>query len=96
MARCDDHRFRAAARTEGRVGAAIPDEASSGLGPPVDLDLRYILSPHLCTACGPGYFQANVSERRGGAAAEQDRLARTSGVDVGEREVFTDEAKRFA
>jgi hypothetical protein len=55
----------AAARTEGRVGAAIPDEASSGLGPPVDLDLRYILSPHLRTACGLDYFQefTSVSEK---------------------------------
>jgi outer membrane protein OmpA-like peptidoglycan-associated protein len=59
----DAQRFPGVGGVEGRVGAALPDDASTGLGASVDVDLGYILVPYLRTVFGFDYFQANISER---------------------------------
>jgi outer membrane protein OmpA-like peptidoglycan-associated protein len=59
----DAQRFPGAGGVEGRVGAAFPDEATTGLGASVDVDLGYIMVPYLRTVLGFDYFQANISQR---------------------------------
>jgi outer membrane protein OmpA-like peptidoglycan-associated protein len=61
-------RFPGLGGVEGRVGAVMPDDASSGVTAAVDLDLGYVIMPYVRTVVGFDYFRANVSERTFGIA----------------------------
>jgi outer membrane protein OmpA-like peptidoglycan-associated protein len=61
-------RFPGLGGVEGRVGAAFPDDASSGVTTAVDVDLGYLFMPYVRTVAGFDYFRANISERAFGQA----------------------------
>jgi hypothetical protein len=61
-------RFPGFGGIEGRIGAAMPDDASTGVKAAVDLDLGYVMTPYVRTVVGFDYFRANLSERAFGSA----------------------------
>jgi outer membrane protein OmpA-like peptidoglycan-associated protein len=77
-------RFPGFGGVEGRVGAALPDAASTGLSASVDVDLGYIGTPFLRPIVGFNFFQANVRDRAFGADRATGSLSAT-GVRVGAR-----------
>ncbi len=81
----EGQRFPGLGGVEGRAGAVLPDDGNSGITAALDLDLGYVITPHLRTVVGFDYFQAGVAERAFGAAGTASGSLSAIGGRVGVR-----------
>jgi outer membrane protein OmpA-like peptidoglycan-associated protein len=78
-------RFPGLGGVEGRIGAVMPDDASTGFSAALDADLGYVVIPYLRTVLGFDYFRADITDRVFGTAGTASGSFAATGGRLGLR-----------